>query len=366
MDPLELRLKNVIRAGDVSTTGHEIHHSRGPELIELLRKESGWGTKPLPPNHGRGMAIRHHGIGQGKTEILLRLLPTGKIEALYGTPDQGSGSATVVRRVAASVLSVEPERIVVRYGNTSEAPPDAGAGSSRVTHIVGQATIGSATILKGKLEELAAEVMGWPAGQVRIAGGRFVVDGGDESAEFDHVAEKIAQGGPVEARSEFDSAVNRDQRPDGVSYYGYVIEVEVDPSTGEVKPIEAVLAIDPGTVINPIAYQGQLDGGFVYGLGNAVMEELQVEEGRIVAGSLDDYKLPTQMDIPRLRTLLLPPEDGPGPFGAKSVGETNNSAVGAAIANAVHAAVGVRIRELPITAERVFKAIAESQAGSGS
>src|SRR5581483_7882589 len=157
--------------------------------------------------------------------------------------------------------------------------------------------------------------------------------------------------------------VNRDQRPDGVSYYGYVIEVEVAPSTGEVKPVEAVLAIDPGTVISPIAYQGQLDGGFVYGLGNAVMEKLQVDGGKIVAGSLADYKLPTQMDIPRLRTLLLPPEPGPGPFGAKSVGETNNSAVAAAIANAVHAAVGVRIHELPITAERVYKAIEEAKQG---
>jgi CO/xanthine dehydrogenase Mo-binding subunit len=195
---------------------------------------------------------------------------------------------------------------------------------------------------------------------VKIEDGRFVAAGG-ESAPFDEVAEKILRGGDVQATSEFDSAVGRDERPDGVSYYGYVIEVEVDPSTGEVKPVEAVLAIDPGTVINPIAYQGQLDGGFVYGFGNAVMEELMVDGGKIVAGSLADYKLPTEMDIPRLRTLLLSAEPGPGPFGAKSVGETNNSAVAAAISNAVADAVGVHIKELPITAERVFRAIQEAK-----
>ncbi|HZT09204.1 MAG TPA: xanthine dehydrogenase family protein molybdopterin-binding subunit [Chloroflexota bacterium] len=365
IDPLEFRVMNVIRSGDISTAGHPVHHSRGEELLELLRRETGWGKVPLPPNRGRGVVIRHHGIGQGKTEILLRLIPGGKVEALYGTPDQGSGSATVVRRVAAAVLNVEPERVVVRYGNTAEAPPDAGAGSSRVTHIVGQATIGSATLLKSKLEELAAEVMGWPAGQVRIEGGRFVADGG-ESAPFESVAEQILRGGAVEAKGEFDSAVNREDRPDGVSFYGYVIEVEVDPATGAVQPIEAVLAIDPGTVINPIAYQGQLDGGFVYGFGNAMMEELLVDGGRIVAGSLADYKLPTQMDIPRLRTVLLPPEAGPGPFGAKSVGETNNSAVAAAIANAVRDAVGVRIRELPITPERVYRALEDARGNSAS
>ncbi len=356
IDPLEFRLLNVLRPGDTSTTGAPVHHSRAEELVELLRKASNWGKSTLPPNHGRGIAIRHHGIGQGKTEILLRLRPEGKIEALYGTPDQGSGSATVVRRVAAAVLSIEPERVVVRYGTTAEALPDPGAGSSRVTHIVGQATIGSATTLKQKLEELAAEVMGWPAGQVRLADGRFHVEGG-ESGSFEEVTEKILRGGEVEARGEFDSAVNREERPDGTSYYGYVIEVEVEPDTGAVKPIEAILAIDPGAIINPIAYQGQLDGGFVYGLGNAVMEEILEDGGKLVGASLGDYKLPTQMDLPRLRTVLMPPEPGPGPFGAKSVGETNNSAVAAAIANAVHDAVGARIQELPITSERVYEAM---------
>jgi carbon-monoxide dehydrogenase large subunit len=365
IDPLEFRRLNVLRAGDTSITGGKLHGvPRATEMLDTLERESRWGT-PLPPSHGRGLAIRHHGIGQGKTEILLRLLPDGRVEALYGTPDQGSGSATVVRRIAAAVLSVAPERIAVRYGTTAEALWDPGAGSSRVTHIVGQATIGAATTLKARLEELACEVMGWPAGQAHLEGDRFVVrdpaspsaEARGEGATFEEVTAGILRGGPVEATGAFDSAYRPEERPDGTSYYGYVIEVEVDPATGAVKPIEAVLVIDPGTIINPVAYQGQLDGGFIYGLGNATMEELAVEDGRIVTASLGEYKLPTQMDVPRLRTILLPPDPGPGPFGAKSVGETNNSAVAAAIANAVRDAVGVRVKELPITAERVFAAL---------
>ncbi len=364
IDPIEFRIMNVTRAGDTSTTGHPVHHSRAAELLETLRRETKWDETKLPPNHGRGVVIRHHGIGQGKTNIQLKLLADGKVEALYGTPDQGSGSATVVRRVAAAILSVEPERIVVRYGNTDEAPWDAGAGSSRVTHIVGQATIGAATSLKQQLEDLAAEVMGWPAGQVTLEAGRFAVKGG-ESASFDEVAARIVRGSDVTASGAFDSAVGREERPDGVCHYGYVIEVNVDPATGAVKVVEATLAVDPGTVINPIAYQGQLDGGFVYGFGNGIMEEMDVEDGKITTASLGEYKLPTQMDIPPLRTIMLTPEDGPGPFGAKSIGETNNSAVAAAIANAVHDAVGARVKELPVTAERVFRALAE-KAASGT
>jgi CO/xanthine dehydrogenase Mo-binding subunit len=112
-----------------------------------------------------------------------------------------------------------------------------------------------------------------------------------------------------------------------------------------------------GTIINPVAHQGQMDGGFVYGLGQAVTEELVHEEGKIVTGSLGEYKLPTQMDLPPFRTVLLRTEIGPGPFGAKSAGENTNTAVGAAIANAVYDAVGVQIDESPITSERVFAAL---------
>jgi xanthine dehydrogenase molybdenum-binding subunit len=140
--------------------------------------------------------------------------------------------------------------------------------------------------------------------------------------------------------------------------------VEVDADTGQVRVENVVTVVDVGTVINPVAHQGQLDGGFVFGYGQAMTEELIHEEGRIITSSLGEYKLPTQMDIPPFRSILLPTEIGPGPFGAKSAGENTNTAVGGAIANAIYDAVGVQIDESPITAERVYAALQAKPAAS--
>jgi CO/xanthine dehydrogenase Mo-binding subunit len=131
----------------------------------------------------------------------------------------------------------------------------------------------------------------------------------------------------------------------------------VDPATGRVRIDNAIAVCDVGTIINPVAHQGQLDGRFIYGLGQAVTEELVIEEGRVTNQSLGEYKLPTQMDAPPFRSVLIPTEIGPGPFGAKAAGELTNTAVAGAVANAVYDAVGVRLTEMPITAERVYAAL---------
>src|SRR5439155_8374735 len=140
--------------------------------------------------------------------------------------------------------------------------------ASRVTHVVGRATIVGATNLKEKLEELAAEVMGWPAGEVHLQGGKFVVsDSTGESAPFAEVAERIARTGPVEAFGDYDSNLQGHTEGD-YNFYAYMVEVEVDPATGQVRPLEVTQVVDVGTIINPIGHEGQLEGSFVYGLGN--------------------------------------------------------------------------------------------------
>jgi CO/xanthine dehydrogenase Mo-binding subunit len=362
IDPIDFRLRNALKEGVPDPAGNLIANPRVDEVLAAIKRETDWG-KPLPPNRGRGIAVRHRDVGQGKTEILLKLREDGKIEAVYGTPDQGSGSATVVRRVTAAILNVAPERIMVRYGTTSEAPPDPGAGASRVTHIMGRAAILASQKLKEQLEELASEVMGWPAGRVSLDRDRFVVGDSGESAGFEEVASRIARGGNVEARGQYDSMDHPPHDPEDTCFYACMVEVEVDPDTGKATPIQAVMAVDVGTIINPIAHQGQLEGSFVYGMGNAMMEEMAVEDGRITTLSLGEYKLPTEMDIPPLRTILLPTPVGPGPFGAKAAGETTNSGVAPAFANAVTDAVGVRIKDLPITSERIFAALQAKRNG---
>jgi CO/xanthine dehydrogenase Mo-binding subunit len=281
------------------------------------------------------------------------------IEAVHGAPDQGGGSATLVRRVASAILDVAPERIAVHYGNTSEAPPNPGPGGSRLTHVLGQATIEGSTHMKHRLQQLAAEVLGWQADLVRLEGDRFVLaDGSAEALEFTTVADRILAGGAVETGGWYDSAEHVHEDGADAGFCAYMVEVDVDPDTGRVQPTDAVLVADVGTVINPLAHMGQLEGGFVFGMGNAVMEEIGFDEsGKVTTLSLGDYKLPTVADIPPLRTVLLTENTGPGPFGAKLAGELTNNAVAAAFANAVADAVGARIRTQPVTAERVYEAL---------
>ncbi|HZT05525.1 MAG TPA: xanthine dehydrogenase family protein molybdopterin-binding subunit [Chloroflexota bacterium] len=358
MDPLDFRILNAVREGRTGPTGERVQNPQAVEVLEALKRESGWKTHPLPANHGRGISLRSRDVGAGRAEILIRLRPDGMIEAIHGAPDQGGGSATLVRRVSAAVLSVSPDRVIARYGTTAEAPLNPGPGGSRLTRVLGQATIAGATDLKNKLEELAAEVMGWPAAAVQLRDDRFITtDGSGESAAYEEVVARILRGGTVEGFGAYDSAEHVEEDEGIANYCAYMIEVEVDPDTGQVRPVEALEVVDVGTVINPIAHSGQLEGGFVFGLGNAVMEELEFADGRVSTLTLGDYKLPTHMDVPPLRVVMLPSASGPGPFGAKAAGELTNNAVAPAIANAVEDAVGVRVRTMPITAERVYAAL---------
>jgi CO/xanthine dehydrogenase Mo-binding subunit len=371
IDPLEFRLRNCLRPGDTMLSGGKIRNPMAVDVLEALRKESNWGQTPKLPNRGRGLALRFRHVGEAKSELLLRLAPNGSVEAITGHADQGGGAYNVIQRAVAATLTIPLDRVSVRYGTTAEALRDPGAGGSHTTAMNGHAAIDGSLTLRDKLEELAAEVMGWPAGQVRLEHDEFVVRQGDsttilERAPFTEVASRIAAGPVVEAVGAYDPADHHSEDGADYNFIAHMIEVEVDPDSGHVRPIDVVTTADVGTIINPIAYQGQLDGGFVYGYGQAMTEELVHEEGTIITSSLAEYKLPTQMDIPPVRMIRIPAKIGPGPFGAKSVGENTNIGVGAAIANAVFDAVGVRVDTSPITSERVYAALQERAGGEPS
>jgi CO/xanthine dehydrogenase Mo-binding subunit len=356
IDPLEFRLINALRDGQTGPANELPRDPKASQILETIRRELRWGAEPLPPHRGRGLALGYGHTGEGTTSVVFALQPGGLIEVLTAVPDQGSGGHTVIRRVSSAVMSVKPERILVRHGTTSQAPLDPGAGASRVTHIVGQASLRGATELKNRLEELAAEVMGWPAGRVHIVDDRFIVDDWAESASIETVTDRILQSGPVEITGAYGSSQDHSE-PSDYSFYGYGVEVEVDPVTGAVTVLDALLVADVGTVINPTAHQGQLDGGFIYGLGNSMMEDLGMQDGRVTASSLGEYKLPTSEDLPRLRTILLQTPVGPGPFGSRMAGELSSTGVAPAIANAIAAACGARLMRLPLTSEQVFETL---------
>jgi CO/xanthine dehydrogenase Mo-binding subunit len=354
LDPFEIRLRNAVRPGQTGPANEVFREPRAVEVLEALRSATASDSVPLAANHGRGLALGVRHVGGGKTALAFRLRDNGSVEVVTGVPDQGSGSYTLIRRVAATVLSVNPERIEVRHGTTAEAFTDPGAGGSRVTHIVGEAARNGATELRARLEELAAEVMGWPAGQVRLEDDRFVSATG-EAVPFDEVIARITRGNPVEVRGAYDAEAHGEDEPGDFNFWAYMVEVEVDPETGSLRLVDAVLAADVGTIINPTAHQGQLNGGFICGVGGALMEDLQVTDGRVATASLAEYKLPTSCDAPPLRTVLVPTAVGPGPWGAKMAGEVSNSGVAPAIANAVADAVGVRLFALPLSAEQIYR-----------
>jgi CO/xanthine dehydrogenase Mo-binding subunit len=354
IDPLELRLRNAVREEQVSGSGYRFREPRAVEVLERLRDAVGWGQS-LPAGRGRGLSLGVRHVGGGATTLVMRLREDGRIEVLTAMPDQGAGAYTVVQRVAAAVLSVDPRRIVVVRGNTAEAPNDPGAGGSRVTHMIGKAAENGSLVLKERLQELAAEVLGWPSEGVRLESDSFVSDG--QQASFDEVAQRLAQGAPIEVRGSYEPHAHGEHEAGDYNFVAYAAEVEVDRETGQTSVCKVWLTADVGTIINPVAHRGQFVGGFAGGIGTAMMEDLVIEDGKVATPSLGEYKLPTAKDMPPLEIIHVPTTIGPGPFGAKMAGEATNSQVAPAIANAIFDAVGVRITETPLSAEKVRRAL---------
>lgn len=348
LDPLELRLRNALAAGSVDVHGQTVRGSQARVVLERAREASGWGGA-LPAGHGRGIAIGARHVGRGSAEVVLGLGADGVVQVTTAVSDQGGGAHTMIQRVVAAELGIGPEVVRVHRVTTAEGPLDPGVGGSRVTPVHGTAALDGARKLRARLEQLAGEAMGWASPPGELIGGRFV--SARRSAPFREVAARVAARHDVRVVGEGHSA------GDDHGICAYVVEVAVDPETGQVRIADVTLVADVGTVINPTALRGQLEGGFVFGLGQTVMEELRLEDGRVVDPSLGTYKIPTIADLPPLRVVVVSEGKGPGPFGAKSVGELANPAVGPAVANAVHAAVGVRLWSLPITAEKVFWAL---------
>jgi CO/xanthine dehydrogenase Mo-binding subunit len=321
VSPLDLRRRNVARQGDPTTSGEAWH---GPDLPALLERAAAEirAMEPRPAGRGVGFALGIRHVGTGSTTISLRLEPDGTIEALTGVGDQGGGQHTLIQRIVAAALAVPPATVRVRR-LTTDGPKDPGIGGSRVTPVHGGAALAAAEALREKLDgrSVAAAAAALRPGEALEASATF------EAKAADHGA------------------------------CAHAIEVAVDRDTGSVRVVQAVLVVDVGQAINPVGLRGQLEGGFVYGLGMALTEDLALADGRVGASNLGDYKLPTIADVPPLRIVHQRDEHGVGPYGARSAGELVNPGVPAAVANAVHDAIGARIQALPITAERVWTAL---------
>ena len=353
MDPLEFRLKNIIQEGDEVLTGARYQEIRLRETLEAAAKAADYGA-PKPANVGRGVAISNRAPGGGESVAAVTFEPDGSVTLSTPVFEPGTGTYTTLRQVVAEELGLPAERVQVTVWDTDAVPFDSGVGGSRVSRVGSGAASQAAQKATQELLHVAAELLSWPEEQLALAGEEISRQDTGERQRWDRL---LTQAG----RSVRGQAANRDTEHSHVtSFTAQVAEVSVDPATGQVTLLRFTTAHDVGRVLNPLGHQGQIEGGVVQGIGYALMEEVRVEEGQVATAHFGDYKIPTIQDIPELRTVLLESESGMGPYKTKGIGENPSVPVAAAIANAVEDAVGVRIYDLPITAERVYKALHSS------
>lgn len=322
LDPAEFRRRNLVRAGEPSASGKVWAEARGIATLDaaLDRARRDQAEVPAGWRSGTGLALyAREAPDPAATSVRLVPLPGGRVRAEVPIPETGTGSHTVVRNLLAAGLGVGPADVDVAHVGTSDLPGDPGVGASRVTI--------------GMAEALDRAARAW---RERDGDGQPVT----------------VQSGPVPG-----------QAPPAVSSYcAQVAQVAVDPSTGQVAVLRIVSAVDAGRIVHPAGHQMQIDGGAVMGFGFACLEDLAEEDGQVTAANLGEFRLPAMADVPVLDTVLVDGGQGVTRANVKPVGELTNVPTAAAIANAVAAAVGCRIRELPVTAEKVYWALREGAA----
>jgi CO/xanthine dehydrogenase Mo-binding subunit len=341
----------------------------------MMDWKSKWARKT--PNRGLGLACtvhvsgkRHFGDYDGSSATI-KVNEDGKALILSGEGECGQGASTVMCQIAAEELGVPLEDVEISRADTDLTTFCLGAFGSRLTYVSGNAVKDAATKVKHQLLETAAEMLEASAEDLISRDGRIFVRGAEnKSVSVGDVARARLfrpGGAPIVASGSFDAdSVLQDETRYGNESGAYnfgcqAAEVEVDPETGQVKVLHYVAVSDCGTVIYPLGAEGQVEGSVSQGLGYALIEGLQVEDGRPVNPNFGDYRLPSMRDMPRLSHSFAESYEPTGPFGAKGLGELGMDPTAAVISNAIFDAVGVRIKTLPITPEKVLTAIKEKQ-----
>jgi CO/xanthine dehydrogenase Mo-binding subunit len=362
LDPLELRLRNIVREGDEGPTGQVL---TGVGLEECLRRAAaaiGWTDRRPGPNRGKGLACGWWTTTGGSSGVYVKITPDGTVAMNTGAAEIGTAALTGAAQVLAEELGVDLADISVVSADTFATPFDFGAQGSRTAFAVGNACRAAVADLKRQLFALAAAELGAAAETLALRDKHVIADGKrialGELARISQLSGGglIAHGTFIAPPTPYDAKrVEAHVYPafHSPSFHAHAVDLSVDPDTGEVTIHRYVVAQDVGFAINPIYVEGQIEGGVAQGLGQALSEEILYENGRVLNANLTDYKMPTTLDVPRVESILVQHPSVVGPYGAKGVGEPPNIEPPAAVANAVAAAVGVRITTLPITAEKI-------------
>jgi len=352
MDSIAFRRKNLMHSGDVSPIGHVVPHIKSEETLAQAMAASGY-SKPKRRNLGRGLALAQWLPLGGEGHAFVTVDAGGEVAVSTAMVDQGAGTYTAMRQIAANELQVPVARVRFHVLDTSAAAADTGVGASRATRIFGNSTHAAALQVKAKLLQGASAIFGVPTEELSLTGAGAIRS--RTGKEISYAAIVANLGGSIRCEGSYK---NFDNGP-AAALVAQVAEVEVDRETGEVTLKRFTTAHSTGTIINPLMHQGQIDGGVVTAIGYALMEQLVIEQGKVTTTNFGESKIPSIRDIPPLKTVIQEFPVGNGPYGGMSIGEPPVLVAAAAIANAVQDAVGVRIYDLPITAEKVLRAIKE-------
>ena len=354
MDPVEFRKKNLVQDGDASSSGNQWKNVMGMRTLEAAVETAGYqDAKPkvLGKLIGRGMALCERHVGAGSSTVRVSIDSDGIVSLYTALPDTGSGFYTVLRQILGQELGVAYDEIILENWSTDDVDFETGVGGSRVTHVAGQAVFRAAQGLKRQLVMMAADMFGWSEDGTGFSQGRLTAPGQTPVSLGDLVSRS---GGLLAADHTYDS--ERDE--DITVFCVQIAEVEVDTETGQVCLTKFTSAHDVGAVLNPLGHQSQIDGTVMQGIGYALTEDLQYDEGHVTTLSMGEYKIPSMPDMPELRTVLVKSESGgPGPYGGKAIGEQGISSVAPAIINAILDATGVGMNEIPVNSEKLLRAM---------
>ncbi|HEX7005840.1 MAG TPA: xanthine dehydrogenase family protein molybdopterin-binding subunit [Alphaproteobacteria bacterium] len=364
IDPLELRLKNLIDLGQPYMPGESGMDSDLKAGLKLVAERIGYGVRPRVPGRGIGLSVGFKDAGgvNKPAQARVKVATGGDIYLHCGSIEIGQGVTTALSQVVAEILNAPLARVAYAAVDTDYTPFDQGTNASSAICVMGQAVAQAAESVKRQVLDFAAHQLGCAPDELVLDD--WTIRRGNESYPLNQMIMRHFGGTGMEFAGEgFHKAPLDHHAPLETQCVSWEIgwgaaEVEVDPETGQVKILQLVVSGDAGRAINPLVCRGQDEGSAVMGLGGALYETMLYDGTVLVNGSAMTYRLPLATDVPDgFVSILQEQGHGPGPFGAKSIGEGCMLPVASAIANAIDDAVGARVTTLPITPERVLAAL---------
>ena len=380
IDPLELRLKNAAEEGSISATGQVLHSVGLKETLRQAADKIGWGQGQAP-FRGKGIACMHKStVTPSASSAFVKVNEDKSVTVLVSTVEMGQGASTLFAQMVAEELSIPVENVSVVRPDTDVTPYDMASVSSRSTFFAGNAVRRAAIDAREQILEIAAEILEANPKDLLLERGKIFVRGVPEKAipladiplgEAFYVGSMgRGRGKPVLGRGSYavedatplDRETGQGKNPSAFWMYAtQAAEVEVNPRTGQVKILRMSSAHDVGRALHPVSIEGQIQGALVMGIGITFFEDMDVREGRAQNHDFASYKLPSVLDAPEMIPIIVEAPNRNGPYGAKGLGEPALSPTAAAIANAIYAATGVRIKDLPITPEKVLAGLAQKE-----